>query len=85
MISRYSREQIAKIWQPENKYKIWLDIEIYAAEAMEKFKIIPKLKTLKGARIILYSTKQTKRPYKIKQKQKTSCQSITLKSSPSMR
>ena len=34
MISRYSREQIAKIWQPENKYKIWLDIEIYAAEAM---------------------------------------------------
>ena len=42
MISRYSREQIAKIWQPENKYKIWLDIEIYAAEAMEKFKIIPK-------------------------------------------
>ena len=42
MIQRYSREQIAKIWQPENKYKIWLDIEIYAAEAMEKFKIIPK-------------------------------------------
>ena len=42
MISRYSREQIAKIWQPENKYKIWLDIEIFAAEAMEKFKIIPK-------------------------------------------
>ena len=42
MISRYSREKIAKIWQPENKYKIWLDIEIFAAEAMEKFKIIPK-------------------------------------------
>ena len=42
MISRYSREQITKIWRPENKYKIWLDIEIYAAEAMEKFKIIPK-------------------------------------------
>ncbi|NCU61924.1 MAG: adenylosuccinate lyase [Candidatus Fonsibacter ubiquis] len=42
MIQRYSREQITKIWQPENKYKIWLDIEIYAAEAMEKFKIIPK-------------------------------------------
>ena len=42
MISRYSREQIAKIWQPKNKYEIWLDIEIYAAEAMEKFKIIPK-------------------------------------------
>ena len=40
-----------------------------------EFKIIPKLKTLKGARIILHYSKQTKRPYKIKQKQKTSCQS----------
>ena len=26
----------------ENKYKIWLEVEIAAAEAMEKFKIIPK-------------------------------------------
>ena len=26
----------------ESKYKIWLEIELTAAEAMEKFKIIPK-------------------------------------------
>ena len=42
MIQRYTREHIAKIWSAENKYKIWLDIEIYAAEAMEKYKIIPR-------------------------------------------
>ena len=42
MISRYSRKQLVQIWSEENKYKIWLDIEIAAAEAMEKYKIIPK-------------------------------------------
>ena len=33
---------MAQIWQPMNKFKIWLDIEIYAAQAMEKYKIIPR-------------------------------------------
>ena len=42
MIERYSREEIKNIWNDYNKYSIWLDIEIAAAEAMEKFKIIPK-------------------------------------------
>ena len=42
MISRYSRKELVKIWSEENKYKIWLDIEIAAAEAMEKYKTIPK-------------------------------------------
>jgi len=42
MIPRYSRDIVTNIWSQESKYKIWLDIEIYAAEAMEKFKIIPK-------------------------------------------
>ena len=42
MINRYSRKELVKIWSEENKYKIWLDVEIAAAEAMEKFKIIPK-------------------------------------------
>jgi adenylosuccinate lyase len=42
MINRYSRKEIAKIWEEKNKYKIWLDIEIAAAQAMEKLKIIPK-------------------------------------------
>ncbi len=42
MISRYSRKELVKIWSEENKYKIWLDIEVAAAQAMEKYKIIPK-------------------------------------------
>ncbi len=42
MISRYSRKELVSIWSEENKYKIWLDVEIAAAEAMEKNKIIPK-------------------------------------------
>jgi len=33
---------MAQIWEPMNKFKIWLDIEVYAAQAMEKFKIIPR-------------------------------------------
>jgi len=42
MIERYSRKQIREIWEDNNKYSIWLDIELAAAEAMEKYKIIPK-------------------------------------------
>ena len=42
MIERYSRKKIREIWEDYNKYSIWLDIELAAAEAMEKYKIIPK-------------------------------------------
>jgi len=42
MIERYSRKEIAKIWEEKNKYQIWLNIEIAAALAMEKLKLIPK-------------------------------------------
>ena len=42
MIERYSRKELKNIWSEENKFKIWLDIEIAAAEAMEKYNIIPK-------------------------------------------
>lgn len=42
MIERYSRNEIKKIWDEKNKYQIWLDIEIVAAQAMERLKLIPK-------------------------------------------
>ena len=42
MIERYSRKELKTIWEDYNKYSIWLDIELAAAEAMEKLKIIPK-------------------------------------------
>lgn len=41
MIDRYSRKQIASIWSLENKFKIWLDIEIAACEANAQLGVIP--------------------------------------------
>ena len=42
MITRYSRKELTDIWSEYNKYKIWLEVEIAAAEAMEKLGTIPK-------------------------------------------
>ena len=42
MIERYSRKELKDIWSDYNRYTIWLEIEIAAAEAMEKLKIIPR-------------------------------------------
>ena len=42
MIERYSRKELREIWLDQNRYKIWLDVELAAAEAMEKLKIIPR-------------------------------------------
>ena len=42
MISRYSRKELASVWSEENKYKIWLNVEIAAAQALEKLGYIPK-------------------------------------------
>ena len=42
MIARYSRKELTTIWSEENKYKIWLDVEIAAARAMEKNGQIPR-------------------------------------------
>jgi len=42
MIERYSRKELTEIWEDYNKFFIWLEIELAAAEAMEKFNMIPK-------------------------------------------
>jgi adenylosuccinate lyase len=42
MIPRYSRPQMAGIWAPENYFRIQLEIEVYACEAQEKLRVIPK-------------------------------------------
>jgi len=42
MIERYSRKKLTDIWSEENKYQIWLDVEVAAAEAMEKMGQIPR-------------------------------------------
>ncbi|MCP4727484.1 MAG: adenylosuccinate lyase [bacterium] len=42
MIERYSRPEISNIWTLENKFRIWLDIEIAACEAQAELGIISK-------------------------------------------
>lgn len=42
MIPRYTLPEIAKIWSDENKYSIWLEIELLAAEALAELGWIPK-------------------------------------------
>lgn len=42
MIPRYSKPEMTAIWTQENKYKIWFEIEAYAAQAMAKIGKIPE-------------------------------------------
>ena len=42
MIPRYSSPIMESIWETKTKYKIWLEIEVLACEAMEKIGKIPK-------------------------------------------
>ena len=41
MIPRYSRPEMTAIWSPENRYRIWWQIEVFAAEAMGRIGMIP--------------------------------------------
>lgn len=41
MIERYCRKEIADIWELENKFRIWLDIEIAACEATNELGLVP--------------------------------------------
>ncbi|MGE0564600.1 MAG: adenylosuccinate lyase [Pseudolabrys sp.] len=42
MIPRYSRPDMAAIWSPETKFRIWFEIEAHAADAMAELGVIPK-------------------------------------------
>jgi len=42
MLARYSRPQMAAIWTPENRFRIWFEIEAHACDAMAALGIIPK-------------------------------------------
>jgi adenylosuccinate lyase len=42
MITRYSRPEMRQIWTDENKLRIWLQIELLAAEALVAEDIVPK-------------------------------------------
>ncbi|HEX7547895.1 MAG TPA: adenylosuccinate lyase [Candidatus Methylomirabilis sp.] len=42
MIPRYSRPEMAAIWEPANRFAIWLRIEILACEAWAELGVVPK-------------------------------------------
>ncbi|ACD96408.1 adenylosuccinate lyase [Trichlorobacter lovleyi] len=42
MIPRYTRKEMAQIWEPENRFRIWLEIETLACEAQAQLGVIPK-------------------------------------------
>ncbi|HAG10750.1 MAG TPA: adenylosuccinate lyase [Desulfotomaculum sp.] len=41
MIERYTLPEMKAIWSPENKFKVWLDVEITACEAMVQLGLVP--------------------------------------------
>jgi len=41
MIPRYSRAKMSDIWEPETRYRIWLEIEAHACDAQAKLGVIP--------------------------------------------
>ncbi len=47
MIPRYTLPKMAKVWSDENKYQIWLEIELLAAEAQAELGLFPKAKIQK--------------------------------------
>ncbi len=42
MIPRYSRPEMTKIWEPENRYRIWFEIEAHATDALAELGVVPK-------------------------------------------
>src|ERR1700720_4342630 len=42
MIPRYSRPEMTRIWAPENRYRIWFEIEAHACDAQAALGIIPE-------------------------------------------
>lgn len=42
MIPRYSRPEMAAIWAPETKFRIWFEIEAHACDAQAELGVIPK-------------------------------------------
>ncbi len=42
MIARFTRKEMGKIWSEENKFRLWLEIEILACEAQAQLGTIPK-------------------------------------------
>ena len=42
MLSRYTRPEMASIWEAQTRFKIWFEIEAHAADALAELGVIPK-------------------------------------------
>ncbi|MEI8393224.1 MAG: adenylosuccinate lyase [Rhodospirillaceae bacterium] len=42
MIPRYSRPEMVRIWEPENRFRIWFEIEAHACDAQAELGVIPR-------------------------------------------
>lgn len=42
MIPRYTRPEMAAIWEPANKFRIWFEVEAHACDALAELGVIPK-------------------------------------------
>src|SRR4051812_12308955 len=42
MIPRYTRPEMASIWEPQTRFKIWFEIEAHAADALAELGVVPK-------------------------------------------
>jgi len=58
LIPRYSRKVLKDIWEDNNKFQIWLNLEILACEAMEKYGDIPKGTTAKIKKKAKFNVKE---------------------------
>ena len=41
MIPRYTRPQMADIWSPQSKYRIWFEIEAHATQKLGEMGVVP--------------------------------------------
>ena len=42
MVPRYSRPEMTAIWSPENRYRIWFEIEAHATDALADLGVVPE-------------------------------------------
>ena len=42
MIPRYARKEMVDIWEPEQKFRIWFEIEAHAMDAQAALGVVPK-------------------------------------------
>jgi adenylosuccinate lyase len=42
MIPRYTRKEMAHIWEPETRFRIWFEIEAHATDALAELGVVPK-------------------------------------------